>query len=257
MSAFRDEMERQIWDFQNLGYAEVAGFDVGQWYGGFASQFYRDGDNREDGSRSVLADLDMAPVDSRVPFVFVVGEMTVSFPKQLHLLNGGLWNGGGTGKPSLTRASFGLPSRAWLALDVRIHQWHPGGNDWVVYQTLLRAGRRMANLCDVLALGIHFPAELARCRAFGAFGSPEDPWSVPYVHASTNDYEVQRGLPEGKPNVFTHAVGPNTTNGGGGAVVTVGGYLTVEDVDRRSFQRYSDLVDRGERERFTEEVLEQ
>lgn len=252
-TSFHGEMERQIWEFQKLGYPDAAGFDSGQWYGGFTSRFYQDTERREH-STSIIAGIDMAPVDFHIPFILVIGESTVSFPKQLHLLNGGLWNGGGTGKPTLFKKPFGLPSRAWLAVDVRVHPWVGGDSDWALYQTLRLSGRKMANLCDVLALGVHFPRELIRHHALGAFGCLDD-YSTPYLHAQP--YDPNRGLPSGKPNVFDHSVGPNTRNGGGGAIVTVGSYLTVEDVDRNSFERYQEDVERGQSESRVKEVIEE
>lgn len=113
--AFKYEFEKQIHCYDKYKVVQSTGFDNGYWYGGFLSLFYR--------MKKVIAfSHDMPPRgEDRIPFLLVLGETTIPVPRMLELMSGVDWNR--KGKPSVPDRGFGLPYRAWLAVDVQFHKY--------------------------------------------------------------------------------------------------------------------------------------
>jgi hypothetical protein len=232
---FEEEFTRQSHAFAAYGYPEASGLDNGMWYGGFLGLFYRENDEH---SRSRLAAIDMTPGELRVPFLLVMGETMFSVPRQMQLLNGGTWNG--DGKPSLLPLSGGAPMsqphRAWLAVDVQLHVVEPGGSCYPVAEAARRRDRRLATICDGIALAVTRPDLLDKHRAFGCYGSAPLDYEAPYIHADVSPWN--QSLPQGKPNLFAHSVGHNVFNGLGGAVLSYASVISLESVMQNSYSRY-------------------
>jgi len=228
---FRDELERQIWAFEDLGYVAATGFDKGHWYGGF----YRE--ESEGNYRSRFDSIDMSEGHPGIPFMLVIGESIVSVPRQIQLLNGGTWNCGG--KPSLLEGgTMSHPFKAWLAVDVRLHAWPSGACDWLVAEEVRASGRQFATVCCGIAVAVTHPQLLAQHKTLGCYASAHPSYSVPHIHEKPADWEV--GLPKGKPNLYTHMVGRNCFHGGGGAVLSYASIISLESCVQGSLQRYLD-----------------
>jgi hypothetical protein len=106
--------------------------------------------------------------------------------------------------------------------------------------------RQLATVCDGIALAVQYPHLLEEHYAIGCYGSSQQrAYQAPYIHAAPLDIPPYEYLPRDRPNLFQHSVGPNTFNGGGGAVLSYSHVISLESVMQESFQRYTRLCDRS------------